>query len=296
MTAITTTIVNASERDIDVGGVRLHLREVGDADAPPVLFLHGIMGHRRDWDVLIDQLAASYRVLAVDQRGHGRSEWTRSYRVAEMAADALALIEHLDVAPLPIVGHSMGAMVALLVAERRPELVDRIVLIDIVPESLTTEFARQMPEMFEAMATSSYATVDEAAAEWQAGNPLARPDLLRNYVTHALVRGSDGRLRWGFDARGLRAFLAGVSPSELWAAIDATTCPSLVIRGEHSPVTTDDQVAAVARRLGGARIVTIPDGGHDLGVEQPEAVAEAVSGFLPGPAPADPPHLQQEHP
>lgn len=277
---VTATSTIAAERDVVVGGVRLHLRQVGAADAPPVLFLHGIMGHRHDWDVLVDRLGASCRVIAVDQRGHGRSEWTRSYRVAEMAADAIALIEQLDVAPVPIVGHSMGAMVALVVAARRPELVDRIVLIDIVPESLTTEFARQMPEMFAAMARSSYATVDEATAEWQAGNPMARPDLLRNYVAHALTPGRDGRLRWEFDAWGLRDFFAGVSPSELWAAIDAVTCPSLVIRGEHSPVTTDEQAAAVARRLGDARVVLIPDGGHDLGVEQPEAVTDAVMDFL----------------
>lgn len=167
------------EHDVVVGGVRLHLREVGATDSPPVLFLHGIMGHRRDWDVLIDRLGEQYRVIAVDQRGHGRSQWTPSYRVAEMADDAIALIERLELAPVPIVGHSMGAMVAMIVAARRPDLVDRIVVVDIAPDSLATEFAVQMPEMFTAMAAASYATVDEAVSEWQAGNPLARPDLLR---------------------------------------------------------------------------------------------------------------------
>jgi pimeloyl-ACP methyl ester carboxylesterase len=268
------------ERDVVVGGVRLHLREVGETGAAPVLFLHGIMGHRRDWDVLIDRVGERCCVIAVDQRGHGRSEWTHSYRVVDMADDAIALIEHLGVAPVPIVGHSMGAMVALVVAARRPELVDRIVLIDIVPDSLTTEVAFQMPEMFEALAAASYTTVEEAVAEWQAGNPRARTDLLRNYVTHALVSGPDGRLRWRFDALGLRGFVAGVTPDDLWSAADAVTCPSLVVRGEHSRLTTPDQAATLARRLGGGPVVVIPDGGHDLGVEQPESVADAVLEFL----------------
>ena len=276
----TRTEERAVERDVVVDGVRLHLREVGATDAPPVLFLHGIMGHRRDWDVLIDRVGERHRVIAVDQRGHGRSEWTRSYRVADMADDAIALIERLDLAPVPIVGHSMGAMVALAVAARRHELVDRIAIIDIVPESLTTEFARQLPEMLEVMSQASYASVDEAVAEWQAENPLARTDLLRNYVTHALVPGPDGRLRWEFDAWGLRSFVDGVSSAELWAAIDAVACPSLVVRGEHSPVTTPAEAAAVADRLGDARVVEIPEGGHDLGVEQPEAVTDAVLDFL----------------
>ena len=273
-------VTRAEEYDVVAGGVRLHVREVGERDAPPVVFLHGIMGHRRDWDVLVHRLGSTHRVFAVDQRGHGRSEWTRSYRVAEMADDAVALVEQLGVAPVPIVGHSMGAMVALLVAARRPELVDRIVLVDIVPDSLRTESAAQMPEMFAAMATATFVTVDEAVAEWHSGNPLARADLLHNYVRHALVAGADGLLRWEFDAWGLRSFVSGVRPDELWDAIDAVRCPSLVVRGALSPFTTPTQVAEVAGRLGGATVIEIADAGHDLGVEQPDAVTDAVIAFL----------------
>lgn len=273
-------VTRAVEYDVVAGGVRLHVREVGEPDAPPVVFLHGIMGHRRDWDVLIHRLGATHRVVAVDQRGHGRSEWTRSYRVAEMADDTVALVEQLGVAPVPIIGHSMGAMVALLVAARRPDLVDRIVLVDIVPDSLRTDFAAQMPEMFASMAAATFATVDEAVAEWRAGNPLARVDLLRNYIRHALVAGADGLLRWEFDAWGLRSFMSGVSPDELWDAIDAVRCPSLVVRGAHSPLTTPTQAAELAARLDDASVIEIAGGGHDLGVEQPDAVADAAIDFL----------------
>lgn len=274
------------EYEVIANGVRLNVRQVGRPTAPPMLFLHGIMGHRRDWDVFIDRLGETHRVIAPDQRGHGRSEWTRSYRVSDMADDAIAVIEQLGYGPVPIVGHSMGAMVGLVVAARRPDLVDRLVVVDIVPGSMETAFAAQMPEMFEAMAAASYGSVDDAVAEWQAGNPLARPELLRNYVSHALVPHADGRLRWGFDACGLRAFPDGVTPEELWDAIDAVTCPCLIVRGAFSPITTRLEVTEVAGRLGAAAVVEISDGGHDLGVEQPEAVAAAVVDFLP----AHPPH------
>jgi pimeloyl-ACP methyl ester carboxylesterase len=272
------------EHRIVVRGVTLHVREVGDPSAPPLLFLHGIMGHRHDWDVLIDLVATRCRVVVPDQRGHGRSAWADSYRVADMADDAISLINTLELGPLPVVGHSMGAMVGLLMAAHRPDLVERLVAIDIVPDSLATDFGAQMPAMFEAMAAASYASVDEAVAEWQTGNPLAQPALLRNYVAHALVTGPDGRLRWGFDAIGLRDFAtAGVSPAELWAAIDQVRCPTLLVRGEHSPITTAEQVADVADRLRDSRVVTISGGGHDLGVEQPAAVAHAVLAFLSPP-------------
>lgn len=268
------------ERDVAVGGRRIHLRDVGEPADPPLLFLHGIMGHRRDWDVLVDRVATRHRVIAVDQRGHGRSDRAAGYRVADMADDAVAVIEQLGIAPVTIVGHSMGAMVAFIVAARRPDLVDRLVAIDLVPASLEAEPVHQMPEVFAAMARASYASVDDAVTEWQAANPLARPDLVRNYVAHALVAGPDGRLRWGFDALGLRSFFDGVTPDELWAAIDAVRCPSLVVRGERSPVVTSDQAIELSERLGGAGLVTIAGGGHDLGVEQPEAVADAVLAFL----------------
>lgn len=274
------TPMRVAERDVVVDGVRLHVRTVGAADAPTVLVLHGMLGHRRDWDVLIDALGAHHRVVTVDQRGHGRSAWTESYRVGELAADAIGLIETLDLAPVPIVGHSMGAMVALLVAARRPDLVDRIAVIDIVPTSLATEFGRQLPEVLATLASVSYATVDDAVAEWIAGNPLARPELLRNYVAHAVVPDAAGRLRWGFDAARLHTFVDSVTPEQLWEAIDAVTCPCLVVRGEHSPLTTDAEAWEVARRLGDARLVEIAGGGHDLGVEQPEAVTDAVAAFL----------------
>jgi pimeloyl-ACP methyl ester carboxylesterase len=269
------------EHDVVVNGTRLRVRDVGDAGAAPVLFLHGIMGHRRDWDVLVDVVGRRRRVVVPDQRGHGRSQWTRTYRVTDMARDAIELIQQLDLGPVPIVGHSMGAMVALTVAARRPDLVERLVAVDIVPDSVATGFVAQLATTFDAMAAASYSTVDEATAEWQAGNPLARPELLRNYVSHALAREPDGRLRWRFDARGLRGFAtSGVSAAELWRAIDAVRCPTLVVRGQHSPLTSADQVAAVVERLADGRSTVIADGGHDLGVEQPERVADAVVEFL----------------
>lgn len=283
----TTVETRIEEGDVLVGGVRLHVRRAGEREARPLVLLHGIMGHRREWDVFVDRVGRRHRIVVPDQRGHGRSEWTRSYRVAEMADDAIALVEQLDLGPVPIVGHSMGAMVALVVAARRPDLVDRIVVVDIVPESMATEFAVQIPEMLEAMASASYGSVEEAVAEWQSGNPLARTDLLRNHVTHALVPGVDGSLRWGFDAWGLRSFPSGVTSEELWAAVDAASCPALVVRGEHSSITTREQASEVARRLGEARVVEIPGGGHDLGVERPEAVAEAVVEFLPASGPSE---------
>lgn len=273
--------VDAVDGQVDVGGLRLHYRQLGDPAGPGVLVLHGIMGLSREWDTLTRALAGEHRVVALDLRGHGRSDWAETYTASAMADDVAAAIESLGLAPSHLVGHSMGGMVALLVAARRPDLVDRLALIDIGPESLVGEFADGLADWLAMLGESSYTRHDEASRLWLDGNPLARPELIDHYVEHNLIAGPDGRWMWRFDATGLVGFAtAGVTTHELWEAVDGITRPTLLIRGESSPVFSHEHARRMMRRLGDASLVEIPAGAHDLGVEQPEAVTRAIETFL----------------
>lgn len=267
---------------VPVDGLRLHYRESGSPPARAAVVLHGIMGHAREWDPLTAALEADFRVFAVDQRGHGESDWAGEYTAAIMADDVATLIEQLGLAPVNLVGHSLGAMVTLVAAAHHPDLVERLVLIDVGPDSLTSEWAEQeLPSTLEALGDSSYPDSEQVVEEWLTGNPLAREDLMRHYVEHSLVPRDDGRLVWRFDARGLVRFVTeGVTPEQLWNAIDRIDAPSLLIRGQHSEVLSPETAAEMVRRLADGRLIEIADGGHDLGVEQPEAVAGAVLDFL----------------
>jgi pimeloyl-ACP methyl ester carboxylesterase len=266
---------------VEVNGIRLHYLERGDPKAQPVVVLHGIMGHCREWDVLTDVLAARFRTVAVDQRGHGQSDWTDTYTVPAFAGDLVDLIEQLGLAPTHVVGHSLGAMAAMVAAASRPELVDRVVLIDIGPESLSTEWAEELPATLDALAASSYPQVDDAVEEWLAGNDLADPALTRHYVRHCLKRDPDGRLVWRFDGAGLARFPTdGVDDEMLWRAVDGLVAPTLLLRGQHSPLLSRAAADSLVERLHDGRLEEIPDGGHDLGVEQPAAVAAATARFL----------------
>lgn len=184
---------------------------------------------------------------------------------------------------MTLVGHSLGAIISCLFAAGRPELVERLVLIDIGPDSVRPdgETVAWLTTFLEGLGVASYAHPREAVDEWLAGNPLAREELMRHYVEHSLVPRADGRLTWRFDARRLAQFLTeGTTEAELWQAIDRVTAPTLLIRGEQSEVLSPRTAAEMMRRLRDARFVEIPGGGHDLGVEQPEAVAGAVRSFL----------------
>ena len=193
--------MQAHDQYVTLRGLRFHYRVVGAPDAPPVLVLHGIMGHSPEWDVLVSALASRFRVAV-----------------------------------------GLAAFV-------------------------------------KALGSASYDSVDQAYAEWSE-NPMARPELLRHYVEHCLVRGGDGRLRRCFDGIGLARFFSGVSESELWQAVDRIACPVLLVRGEHSPALSDSTAEEMMRRFRDARLALIPGAGHDLGVEQPEAVADAAIDFL----------------
>lgn len=260
-------------------GVRLHYRVAGDPQASPVVILHGIMGHGREWDVLTAALAPAHQVVVLDQRGHGRSAWASDYTAATMSTDLLTVIDGLALDRPAVVGHSLGAMVAMLAAAARPETISRLVVLDAGPDTISGEMAADLAAFMRALATARYDTVDAAVAEWSQ-NPLADPAHLRHYVTHALAPGQDGRWRWMFDGIGLNGFSAGVSETQLWAAVDAITCPTLIVRGQHSPALSPGTADEMLRRLPDGRLAVIPGAAHDLGVEQPTAVAEVVSAFL----------------
>ncbi|WP_346433559.1 alpha/beta fold hydrolase [Nonomuraea composti] len=120
-------------REAHVNGIRLVYREEGDPAAPALVLLHGRTADHNDWNGITQHFAARHHVLAPDLRGHGASDRPGSYPLPEMAADVVALLGHLGVERVRLVGHSLGAVVAAHVAMGRPDLIERLVLEDPPP-------------------------------------------------------------------------------------------------------------------------------------------------------------------
>ena len=117
-------------------GMRFHFTEWGDPDAPPVLLLHGGNQSCHSWDLVSLHLSDRYHVYALDQRGHGDTEWSRDldYSMEAMAADALAFLEDQELEDPVIFGHSMGGRVTLNVLLEVPDAARAAVLVDVGPE------------------------------------------------------------------------------------------------------------------------------------------------------------------
>src|SRR5262245_16856552 len=125
------------DRFARLDGLRIHFRDwLGPTpDAPLLVLLHGARGDAHVWDAFGPVLAARYRVIAVDARGHGESDWspTHDYGVEDHVADVTQLIEALGYGTASLVGASMGGTTAYSVAALFPDVVERLVLVDISP-------------------------------------------------------------------------------------------------------------------------------------------------------------------
>ncbi|MGN9844678.1 alpha/beta fold hydrolase [Nonomuraea sp. H19] len=120
-------------RDVQVNGIRLVYREEGDPAAPPLLLIHGRTADHNDWNGITQHFAARYHVFVPDLRGHGASDHPGEYPLPAMAEDIAALLDHLGVERTRLVGHSLGGIVAYLVAMNHPDRVERLVLEDVPP-------------------------------------------------------------------------------------------------------------------------------------------------------------------
>ncbi|MCZ0972278.1 alpha/beta fold hydrolase [Streptomyces albulus] len=120
-------------RKVQVDGVRLAYRVWGETDAPAAVLLHCLGEDGEDWRGVVGRLATTHRVFALDQRGHGRSDWPGEYGFERWRDDAIGFVQALGLGPVTLIGHSLGATAALLLAAHRPDLVSRLIVEEPVP-------------------------------------------------------------------------------------------------------------------------------------------------------------------
>jgi 3-oxoadipate enol-lactonase len=134
-----------------VGGLRMSYEVAGDPAAPPMVLLHALGERAADWAPVTPAFAADYRVHAVDQRGHGGSDWPGEYSFQLMRDDAIGLLDHLGLRDVVLVGHSMGAVVAYQLTIARPDLVAKLVIEDAPPPYPRDRLVPVRPESGDAL-------------------------------------------------------------------------------------------------------------------------------------------------
>jgi pimeloyl-ACP methyl ester carboxylesterase len=269
----------ARRRTVAASGLRLAYLEAGVSGRPPVLLLHGGAAHAHWFDAVLPALADRHHVVALDQRGHGESEWAipPAYASEDFADDLRAVLDHLGWTRASVVGHSMGGHNALAFAAWHPNRVRALAVVDGRP-SLPSERLAQMRERGQRPARL-HSTLADAVAAFRLLPPetIADPALLAHLARAGIVW-REGGFAYRFDP----ACYALRQPVDLWPLLPRVVAPTLVLRGERSPVLPRDLAERLHAALPRATLSEVPEAYHHVVLDRPAAVADALLDFLAG--------------
>ena len=194
--------------------LRLHYVDWGNAEAPPLLLVHGGRDHCRNWDWLAERLGRDWHIIAPDLRGHGDSQWSQdgTYMMAGYVYDLAQLIHQLKLAPVTILAHSLGGNIALRYAGLYPENVAKLIAVEGLgpsPRRMTERAKKPFPERMrtwidEQRALSGrlprrYASIEDAWKRMQEENKHLTPEQARHLTQHGVNQNEDGTYSWKFD-------------------------------------------------------------------------------------------------
>jgi pimeloyl-ACP methyl ester carboxylesterase len=179
----------------------------------------------------------------------------------------------------------MGGINAYLCAARHPALFEELVILDVGPGSITSDWAvNTFTPMLQSWAEAAYASPDEAVADYLSGGPTPHDEELTRFVLNNLRRRPDGMWTWRFDAIGLRSWLTDSPDAEAqWAALRQIACPTLVVRAGSSPVLSAASAERMSRELQNGRGIEIAGGWHDVHINKFDALMPEVRAFLTNP-------------
>jgi len=277
----------ARDEFIEANDLNFHYREWGDTRSRHALvLLHGYAATSEIWsDVAVD-LAREFRVIALDQRGYGKTDRAddMDYTRATQLEDLELLIDALGLRSVTLVGHSMGGALAICYAAEHPETVTALVAIEAAPEVLRSgiENLRRM-----LMVGETWNSLDEAMETLRPFFPTMSYDQLERRVSSALTLREDGKWTWDFDEAFRDPAIRPPDPdpgqrrlSDLWDSADRVQCPTMIMRGQDTDMLTPEAIQRLHRRIAGSRVSLIEDAGHNVPTDQPAALALNIREFL----------------
>ena len=261
------------------GSPRLHYLEWNADATRTIVLLHGNTANAWWWEPVARAIAPEYRLLALDQRGHGDSEWARpaAYSPVDYAGDIARFVAHLTASgekPI-VVGHSMGGLNVLAFARSHPESARGAMAIDV---AVTSSRGRdRYLRRLKGIPVVTYPDLATAKARFRLmpNEGGIAEDVLREIAEKSLARTDEGRWTLKFDRE---SFLGG-DGLDVPAAIQEIKIPTILVRAEHSRIMTAEAAEHARASNPKARLVTIADAHHHVILEKPDQVARAIEEF-----------------
>ncbi|MCO5258549.1 MAG: alpha/beta fold hydrolase [Crocinitomicaceae bacterium] len=250
--------------------MKLHYRELGEGK--PFVILHGLFGYSDNWQTHGKKLAEYYRVIMVDLRNHGHSDWSEEFSYQLMVDDVKELFDDLQLEEAVLLGHSMGGKVAMLFAQQFSELLDKLIVVDMGVKA----YPPHHQQILEALCTLDLSKLS---------NRLEADEHLVKYIDSFAVRQflmkniywkEKGKLGWRMNIPVLKREM-----DNILGALEPQEClvQTLFIRGGLSNYILDDDIPQIEAIFPDSDVVTIENAGHWVHAEQQELFMDEVLGF-----------------
>ena len=264
-------------RRFKANGLLLNCLDYGGEGKPPLLFLHGGSAHAHWWDFVAPALTDDFHALALDQRGHGNSEWTSewAYGSRHYVSDLDQVIEGWEFGVPVLIGHSMGGHNVLLYAAEHGPKVPAIIVIDTMPAY--TELAVEFLRTFAERPARHFSSLEEAVANFKVmpRETLAAKEVLEHVARHTYRQQEDGLWTYKLDRRTLIR-----EPASVWDGLHRISCPALVVKITDSNIMERDTALRVVAALPKGRYVEIGNSYHHVMFDNPTALIAVIREFM----------------
>ncbi len=270
------------DRTVQANGMNFHYLEWGDSSKPTVVMLHGVSQQAHSWDFVSLALSPDYHILAVDQRGHGDTDWAAdgTYTLDAMQADIDGVVDALGLTDFNLMGHSMGGRNSFIWASRHPETLRSLTIVDTGPETQRRgqdrirDF-RELPNNLD-----SFQEFADRVKEYTGRTE----EQVLGALKYSIRQMPDGKWSWKWDPATRNRTRSGDDPKwsteKLWECVQAVDCPSLVLRGSRSDIFAEETLAKMGQVMHDCTTETIKDAGHLVQGDNPVDFITAARGIL----------------
>ena len=267
-----------ADKSVKLGSLKFHYLDWGNPRAQPMLLLHGGGQTAHSWDEFSEAMREHYHVIALDQRGHGDSDWSprKIYSMHAQLRDITRFVNALKLSKIVLIGLSMGGRNSITYAATHPEKLDRLVIVDIGPETMP-QGGRARQEFVQDDVQPTLEAFVERAHKF---NPRRPMEQLRERLQWNLRQLPDGRWTWKYDLHGRNAGSPRRMPNDLWPYVARIKAPTLIVRGAESDTLSPDVAERMHLVIQGSTLTDVPRAGHTVPGDNPPGFLAAVSAFL----------------
>lgn len=267
-----------ADKSVKLGSLSFHYLDWGNAKAQPMLLLHGGGQTAHSWDEFSRSMRHLYHVIALDQRGHGDSDWSprKTYSLPAQLRDITRFVTRLGLSKIILIGLSMGGRNSMAYAATHPGKLDRLVIVDIGPETMARGGNAIRAFTQEDVLPSFDAFVQRA----QKFNPRRPVEQLRERLQWNLRQLPDGQWTWKYDLHGRSEDNPRNTRVDLWPYVVRIKTPTLIVRGAESDMLAPDAAERMQQVIAGSSLTVVPNAGHTVPGDNPPGFLAAVSAFL----------------